>query len=79
MATLTIDDAVAVKVDEFAKEEEISREDFVNRAIETYLLKKELERLRQWGRELAADGITEEDIREEIKNCRRERRAAACI
>jgi len=76
MATLTVADDRLLEVDEYAKEEERSREDIVNEAITLYLRKKRWERLRQWGRELAATGITEEDVREEIKNCRRERRAA---
>ncbi|GBU23265.1 hypothetical protein R80B4_03182 [Fibrobacteres bacterium R8-0-B4] len=47
MATLTIDDEVVLKVDEFAKEEARSREEVVSQAIEVYLLKKEWERIRQ--------------------------------
>ncbi|MDR2591715.1 MAG: hypothetical protein LBC59_02775 [Chitinispirillales bacterium] len=72
MATLTVADDRLLEVDEFAKKEERSREEIVDRAIEVYLLKKEWERMRQWGRELAATGITEEDVREEIKKCREE-------
>jgi len=75
MATLTVADDRLLEVDEFAKKEERSREEIVDRAIEAYLLKKEWERMRRWGRELAAAGITEEDVREEIKKCREEETA----
>jgi len=75
MATLTVNDDIVLKVDEFAREEERSREDIVSQAIEVYLLKKEWERIRLWGRELAATGITEEDVKEEIKKCREEEAA----
>ncbi len=75
MATLTVADDRLREVDEFAKKEERSREEIVDRAIEVYLLKKEWERMRQWGRELAATGITEEEVREEIKKCREEEAA----
>jgi metal-responsive CopG/Arc/MetJ family transcriptional regulator len=75
MATLTVADDRLREVDEFAKKEERSREEIVDKAIEVYLLKKEWERMRQWGRELAATGITEEDVREEIKKCREEEAA----
>jgi metal-responsive CopG/Arc/MetJ family transcriptional regulator len=75
MAMLTVADDRLREVDEFAKKEERSRDEIVDEAIEVYLLKKEWERMRQWGRELAATGITEEDVREEIKKCREEEAA----
>jgi metal-responsive CopG/Arc/MetJ family transcriptional regulator len=74
MATLTVDDAVLLKVDECAKEERISREDFVNRAISLYLHEKLMDELNAHGRRL---GITEEIIAEEIKRSREERRRAS--
>jgi len=70
MATLTVDDDVLLKVDELAKEEEISREDFVNRAIRLYLHEKLMDDLHAHGKRL---GITEEIIAEEIKSYREER------
>jgi metal-responsive CopG/Arc/MetJ family transcriptional regulator len=73
MATLMIDDDVAFKVDEFAKKEDISREDFVNRAIRLYMHEKLMDELNEHGRRL---GITEEVIAEEIKRAREERRLA---
>jgi metal-responsive CopG/Arc/MetJ family transcriptional regulator len=73
MATLTVDDDVLLKVDELAKEEEISREDFVNRAIRVYLHEKLMDDLNAHGRRL---GLTEEIISEEIKRSREERRQA---
>jgi len=73
MATLMIDDDVALKIDEFAKKEEISREDFINRAIRLYLHEKLMDELNEHGRRL---GITEEIIAEEIKRGREERRRA---
>ena len=69
MATLTVDDDVLLKVDECAKEEEISREDVVNRAISLYLHEKLMDELNAHGRRL---GITEE-----IKRSREERRRAS--
>jgi metal-responsive CopG/Arc/MetJ family transcriptional regulator len=72
MATLTVADDRLREVDEYAKNEARSRDDIVNEAIEVYLRKKEWERIRQWGRELAATGITEEDVQEEIRRCREE-------
>jgi len=74
MATLTVDDDVLLKVDECAKEEEISREDVVNRAISLYLHEKLMDELNAHGRRL---GITEEIITEEIKRSREERRRAS--
>jgi len=71
MATLTVDDDVLLQVDECAKEEEISREDFVNRAIRVYLHEKLMDELNAHGRRL---GLTEEIIAEEIKRYREERR-----
>jgi len=74
MATLMIDDDVVFKVDEFAKKEEISREDFVNRAIRLYMHEKLMDEFNEHGRRL---GITEEVIAEEIKRGREERRLAS--
>jgi predicted transcriptional regulator len=71
MATLTVDDDILLKVDELAKEEEISREDVVNRAISLYQHEKLMDELNAHGRRL---GITEEIIAEEIKHSREERR-----
>jgi len=67
MALLTIDDDVALKVDEFAQKEEISREDFVKRAIGLYLHGKLMDEVNEHGKRL---GITEEVIADEVKRGR---------
>jgi len=74
MATLTIDDDVVLKVDEYAKKEEISREAFVNRAVELYLREKFIAGLHEDGRRM---GITPEVIAEEIRQYRAEQRQSA--
>ncbi len=73
MATLTMDDDVVLKVDEYAKKEEISREDFVNRAVELSLREKFIAGLHEDGRRM---GITPEVIAEEIRLYRAEQRQA---
>jgi metal-responsive CopG/Arc/MetJ family transcriptional regulator len=56
-------------VDEFAKKEELSRDELVDKAIRIYLNKKRLSEMREWRREYIAEHgvITEEEINEEIK------------
>jgi len=71
MATLTMDDDVLIEVDEHAKEEEISREDFIKRAIRLYLHQKMMADLHEHARRM---GITPEVIAEEIRQYRAEQR-----
>jgi len=69
MATLTVADDRLSEVDEYAKEEERSREDIVNEAIYMYLREKKLNAIRD---RIKSMGITEEDIFEEVRQCRKE-------
>jgi predicted transcriptional regulator len=66
MATLTIDDDVAMKADEFAKQAEMSRENIVDEAIDIYARRaKEWDDICAYGRSHALKyGITEEAIKE---------------
>ena len=74
MPTLTVTEDRLREVDKFAEKEERSREEIVNEAIDAYLRKKALAELRGLGRELAAAGITEDDVRAAIKEVRAERK-----
>jgi len=81
MATLTVSipfrDDLLQQVDEFAKKEELSRDELVDKAIRIYLNKKRLNEMREWRREYIAEHgvITEEEINEEIMKCREEEKA----
>jgi len=83
MATLTVADDRLLEVDEYAKNEELSREDIVNEAISMYLRKKRWNKIFEEGDRLAAkNGITEDEVMEiinyEIRLARAERRNAEC-
>jgi metal-responsive CopG/Arc/MetJ family transcriptional regulator len=71
MATLTVTDDRLRQIDEFAKEEALSRESVVDEAIDEYLSEKRLNKIRD---EVMSMGITEEDIALEIKRYREEKR-----
>jgi len=71
MATLTVADDRLREVDEFAKKEERSREELVDEAIYLYLREKTLNEIRN---DIKNMGITEEDIYNEIKLYREEKR-----
>jgi metal-responsive CopG/Arc/MetJ family transcriptional regulator len=71
MATLTVADDRLQQVDEFAKKEERSREEIVDEAIYLYLREKTLNEIRD---DVKRMGITEEDIFNEIKLYREEKR-----
>ncbi|MDR3012356.1 MAG: hypothetical protein LBU70_04010 [Chitinispirillales bacterium] len=78
MAVLTVDDDVLIRAEKFAKKEDLSREEFVNRAIDIYLREKEFEELcakgfDAWGRKMAEQGYTEEDVMEIIRKERRKK------
>jgi len=81
MATLTVSipfrDDLLRQVDDFAKKEELSRNELVDKAIRIYLNKKRLNEMREWRREYIAEhgAITEEEINEEIRKCREEEKA----
>jgi len=66
MATLTVTDDRLRRLDEFAKEEAISREDAVNEAIDAYLRQKPLPQPSEWGRKMARLGFTEDEVMEII-------------
>jgi len=76
MATLTVTDDRLRQVDEFAKEKALSREDVVDEAIRIYLGGKRAEEMNEWRRNYAARRgvITEEEIAEEIRAYRNERK-----
>jgi len=76
MATLTVTDNRLQEVDEFAKKEELNRDELVDKAIRVYLNKKRLDEMDKWRREhIARYGvITEEEINEEIRKYKEERR-----
>jgi len=77
MATLTVADDRLREVDEYAKNEERSREDIVNEAIYFYLRKKRWNKIFENGDRLAAkNGITEDVIAEEIRSYREEKKCA---
>jgi metal-responsive CopG/Arc/MetJ family transcriptional regulator len=78
MATLTVNDDVVLKVDEFAKKEELSRDELVERAIRVYLNGKIVNEMRELRREYIAQhgAIAEEDINEEIRKYKEEKRLA---
>jgi hypothetical protein len=80
MATLTVTDDRLRQIDEFAKEEAISREEAVNEAIDAYLRQKPLPQPSEWGRKMARLGFTEDEVMEiinyEIRLARAERRNA---
>jgi metal-responsive CopG/Arc/MetJ family transcriptional regulator len=71
MATLTVTDDRLRQIDEFAKEEALSRENIVNEAIDEYLSEKRLNKIRD---EVMSMGITEEDIAQQVKLYREEKR-----
>jgi hypothetical protein len=82
MATLTVTDDRLRQIDEFAKEEAISREDAVNEAIDAYLRQKPLPQYpSEWGRKMARLGFTEDEVMEiinyEIRLARAERKDSA--
>jgi len=78
MATLTVNDDTVLKVDEFAKEEELSRDELVERAVRVYMNGKIMNEIRELRREhIARHGaITEEEVNEEIRKYKEERRLA---
>ncbi|GBU20286.1 hypothetical protein R80B4_00162 [Fibrobacteres bacterium R8-0-B4] len=78
MATLTVNDEIVLKVDEFAKKEELSRDEIVERAIRVYLNGKIVNEMRELRREYIErhGAITEEEISEEIRKYKEERRLA---
>jgi len=71
MAMLTVADDRLREVDEFAKKEERSRDEIVDEAIYLYLREKTLNAIRD---DIKKMGITEEDIFNEIKLYRKEKR-----
>jgi|GEM_PF-4749873 len=82
MAVLTVniplDEDVWRNVGEEAKNEATTREELVDKAVRIYIRTKALENLRNFGRELSAAGITEEDAQKalmEVKEDRRRRSA----
>jgi metal-responsive CopG/Arc/MetJ family transcriptional regulator len=71
MATLIVTDDRLRQIDEFAKEEALSRENIVDEAIDEYLSEKRLNKIRD---EVMSMGITEEDIAQQVKLYREEKR-----
>jgi len=71
MATLTVTDERLSEVDEYAKSEERSRDEIVDEAIYLYLREKKLNAIRD---DIKRMGLTEEDIFNEIKLYRAEKR-----
>jgi metal-responsive CopG/Arc/MetJ family transcriptional regulator len=77
MATLTVADDRLLEVDEYAKNEERSREDIVNEAISLYLRKKRWNKIFEEGDRLAVkNGITEDVVAEEISSYREKKKSA---
>jgi predicted transcriptional regulator len=61
--TLTVKDDKLRKVDEFARQEGLSREDIVDEAIDIYLRQKSSAvGCSAWGREMAERGFTEDEV-----------------
>jgi len=69
MATLTVTDDRLRQLDEFAKEEAVSREDIVDEAIAIYVRAKEWDSICAYGYSHALKhGITEDVINEETRS-----------
>jgi metal-responsive CopG/Arc/MetJ family transcriptional regulator len=66
MAVLTIEDDLMLEVDQFAQLDEVSREEFVQKATRIYLREKRWERIQEFGREMRERGVTEEDLQKSL-------------
>jgi uncharacterized protein YjiS (DUF1127 family) len=77
--TLSLEKNTWDTIDRQAAEEKLSREEFVQKAIQIYERRKALEELRKMGRELSEIGITEKEVAEALKEVRAEKKNEASI
>jgi len=67
MAVLTVTDERFQAVEETAIKESKTREEIVDEAIDLYMRRKAWVRIREFGRDLEASGVTEADVQRALR------------